>query len=421
MPESALGPVDETRLLQAARAAQLHAPRAVLAASRSAPRCSTSRAASTPAATSRTPPIRRASAPRRRRSCAMVLAGGTRCARPGRGRRRRRRWSRRAAAAARSCASSPRPTRRCWSATASACATRFTLAQLLPDSFGPENLQAMSPALLQAVAAGPRAARPARAPRIAVVLGSGWGGADRADRRTPLRIPYAELAGFPHRHAWPGTPASSGWAASARSEVAVMSGRKHAYESGDVDGHAGSRCARCTRWAARCWCRPTRPAACTPRMAPGSLMLITDHINLSQRSPLVGDERLGALRRHGRMPTTPACAPPRCAWRRDGDVALHEGVYAWNARPAVRDAGRDPHVPAARRRCGGHEHRARDHPGAPRRHARARASRCSPTWRPGLSTEALSHAHTLAQAQAGSERRRPPARRRDLGASHHEH
>ena len=77
-------------------------------------------------------------------------------------------------------------------------------------------------------------ARPQARPRIAVLLGSGWGGLTRqlADAQ---RIPYAELPAFPRA----GVAGHAGelWLGrlGAR-EVAVLSGRSHAYEDGDADG-----------------------------------------------------------------------------------------------------------------------------------------------------------------------------------------
>ena len=70
----------------------------------------------------------------------------------------------------------------------------FTLDELLPHSFGPEHSEArMSEDLaLERI----RAVAPTARPRIAVLLGSGWGGLTRqlADAQ---RLPYAELPGFP--------------------------------------------------------------------------------------------------------------------------------------------------------------------------------------------------------------------------------
>ncbi|MEP7099504.1 MAG: purine-nucleoside phosphorylase, partial [Burkholderiales bacterium] len=79
-----------------------------------------------------------------------------------------------------------------------------------------------------------RALAPNAQPRIAIVLGSGWG-ALTARVKDPIRIRYDQLEGFPQAtvqghsgELWLGRIGAH--------EVAVMSGRKHAYENGDVKG-----------------------------------------------------------------------------------------------------------------------------------------------------------------------------------------
>jgi purine-nucleoside phosphorylase len=73
------------------------------------------------------------------------------------------------------------------------------------------------------------------------VLGSGWDGiADLVQH--PVDIPYAELPAF-RCWAWPAMPAACGWAPSAaarRRAVALLRGRKHAYETGDAAGMKGA-------------------------------------------------------------------------------------------------------------------------------------------------------------------------------------
>ena len=68
-------------------------------------------------------------------------------------------------------------------------------------------------------------------------------------------------------------------------------------------------------------------------MRPGSLMLIGDHLNLVQRSPL--HRRAAATRASSTCatPTTRRCARRRAAAARAGGAALHEGVYAWVLGP----------------------------------------------------------------------------------------
>ena len=170
-----------------------------------------------------------------------------------------------------------------------------------------------------------RARVPGARPRVAVVLGSGWGGlTDHV--QDAIRIAYADLPGFPQAtvagHAgelWLGRIGAV--------EVAVMSGRKHGYETGAVDGmKVALRCLHAL--GCEVLVQTNAAGSLNTDMGSGSLMLIADHINLPQRSPLVGEtgsERFvgmadaydRALRLGARQVAT-----------RMG-VHLHEGVYLW--------------------------------------------------------------------------------------------
>ena len=239
---------------------------------------------------------------------------------------------------------------------------------------------------------------PTAAPRVAVVLGSGWSSVtDRIDGT--LRIPYAELTGFPvatvaghSGELWLGRIGSC--------EVAVMSGRRHVYESGDVQGMK-EPLAALHGLGCRVLVQTNAAGSMHSAMAPGSLMLISDHINLSQRSPLVGD---GGSERFVDMKNAyddglRALASSVAA---SSGVPLHEGVYAWNVGPQFEtpaeirmfrllgaDAVGMSTVPETilARRLG----------------MRVLAISMLTNMAAGLSTEALSHAHTLSQAQAGSD------------------
>jgi purine-nucleoside phosphorylase len=236
-------------------------------------------------------------------------------------------------------------------------------------------------------------------PRIAVVLGSGWGDLT-GYLSEAVQIPYAELAGFPQ-------PTVAGHSAMlwlgylGRQPVAVMSGRQHGYETGAVDGMAVPLqvlrqlgCHTLVQTNAAGSLRRTMPAQ--------SLMLISDHLNLPQRSPLVGltgterfvnmvDAYDPALREHARQVA------------RSTGVALFEGVYAWFLGPQfetpceIRMAqllGADavgmstvPETILAR------------HLGL-----RVLALSLITNLGAGMSQEQLSHAHTLAQARIASQR-----------------
>ena len=240
-----------------------------------------------------------------------------------------------------------------------------------------------------------RARAPNARPRIAVVLGSGWGGAT-AHIAGALRIPYAELGGFPHAtvaghsgELWLGRIGPH--------EVAVMSGRKHAYETGEVDG---MKLPLRTLRALGCEVLVQTNAAGSAKagMGPGSLMLITDHLNLPQRSPLVGES--GSERFVGMANAyDPALRAGAHAVARARGVALHEGVFAWFMGPQFE-------TPAEIRMAQALGAQAVGMSTVPEtilaRHAGMRVLALSliTNMAAGLSDESLSHAHTLAQAEA---------------------
>jgi len=254
-------------------------------------------------------------------------------------------------------------------------------------------MTAASPAVQQLRALAPKAR-----PRIAVVLGSGWGGLTE-HVRDPLRIRYDELPGFPQAtvlghsgELWLGRIGAH--------EVAVMSGRKHAYESGDVKG---MQLPLQTLRALGCEVLVQTNAAGSLRaeMPAGSLMVLTDHMNPSQRSPLVG---AGGSERFVSMldaydPELRATAHAVAA--RSG-VELHEGVYVWTLGPQFE-------TPAEVRMF---RHWGADAVGMSTvpetilaRHAGMRVLALSllTNMAAGLSEESLSHAHTLSQALAAGD------------------
>jgi purine-nucleoside phosphorylase len=234
-------------------------------------------------------------------------------------------------------------------------------------------------------------------PRIAIVLGSGWAGLT-SHVRDPVRIPYAELEGFPA----PGVAGHAGELCLGRlgpHTVAVMSGRKHAYESGAVDGmKLPLRCLR--ELGCEVLVQTNAAGSLRAAMPPGSLMLLSDHLNLPQRSPLVGE---GGAERFVDMAgayDAPLRTQALAAAARHG-TTLHEGVYAWMLGPQFE-------TPAEIRMLQTLGADAVGMSTVPEtliaRHAGMRVLALSliTNMGAGLSGETLSHAHTLAQAQAAS-------------------
>jgi inosine/guanosine/xanthosine phosphorylase family protein len=169
-------------------------------------------------------------------------------------------------------------------------------------------------------------------PTVTMVLGSGLGAvADLIE--DPTVIDYADLPGFPR-------PTVSGHAGRivsgnlASAPVMILQGRAHAYE-----GHAMADLAlpaRALRSAGVETLVLTNAAGgLREDLMPGRLMLITDHINWSGMSPLIGpnNDAIGP-----RFLDMSAAYDPdlRAALKRSADKAgidLAEGVYLWVPGP----------------------------------------------------------------------------------------
>jgi purine-nucleoside phosphorylase len=130
------------------------------------------------------------------------------------------------------------------------------------------------------------------APAIALVLGSGLGGL--AERLTgAIAIPYAEIPHFP-RSTVEGHSGRLLLGRFAGVPLAVMQGRVHCYE-----GYTPQQVIFPTRVLARLGIATmlvtNAAGAIRGDLAPGELVLITDHINFTGANPLSGanDERLG--------------------------------------------------------------------------------------------------------------------------------
>jgi purine-nucleoside phosphorylase len=169
-----------------------------------------------------------------------------------------------------------------------------------------------------------------RAPRIAIVLGSSLGAFVDAVRE-PIRVSYAKLDGFP-------VPRISGHAGElvvgevGGKQVAVLAGRAHPYESGNAGvmrpviealKNAGIEILVLTNAA----------GSLDPKMRPGAIMMLTDHINQAGMNPLIGshgDENF--------VPMTDAYDPQlrnalKAAAKAE-KLKLHEGVYVWYSGPS---------------------------------------------------------------------------------------
>lgn len=163
-------------------------------------------------------------------------------------------------------------------------------------------------------------------PKIALVLGSGLNQVAE-ELEEAVKISYGDLPGFPK-------PTVAGHAGALHIgqlggvPIICLQGRAHAYE-----GHAEQTLAFATRtmWAlgVETFILTNAAGSLDFKAGPGSLMCITDHINMMGISPLVGlnDERFG-----------PRFPDMGNAWNSDlrekmhdcaarEGIALHNGVY----------------------------------------------------------------------------------------------
>ena len=237
------------------------------------------------------------------------------------------------------------------------------------------------------------------APEVAVVLGSGWAGAvDQV--QDAKHLAYAELPAFP-------LPKVEGHVSEVvvgrmgAQRVAMLRGRAHTYESGDCTGMAGAL-RSLKAWGVKALIQTNASGSLSASMPPGSLMLIADHINAPQRSPLVGapgSERFvdmsaaydAELRAHARKVAKAA------------QLSLGEGVYVWALGPQFE-------TPAEIRMFAAWGADAVGMSTVPEtilaRHAGLRVMGLAlmTNMAAGLSAEALTHALTLQQAAVSGER-----------------
>lgn len=152
---------------------------------------------------------------------------------------------------------------------------------------------------------------------VAVVLGSGWGEAADMIGSTGAELALADLPGFD-------APSVSGHGATLRSvqrgdtHCLLFLGRTHLYEGRGVDAVAHSvrtaAAAGCTRVVLTNGCGGLDPA-----WAPGTVVLISDHLNLTGVSPLAGAQFVDL---------TDLYSPRMRATASEVDADLPEGVYA---------------------------------------------------------------------------------------------
>ncbi|MGH3429241.1 MAG: purine-nucleoside phosphorylase [Mycobacteriales bacterium] len=152
---------------------------------------------------------------------------------------------------------------------------------------------------------------------VAVVLGSGWAHAADEFGDPIVELSVEELPGF-------SVPGVAGHAGQVRSvpvggsRVLVFLGRTHLYE-----GHGEKAVAHSVRVAAATGCRTVMltnaAGSLRPEWSVGQPVLVSDHINFTARSPLVGPAFTDL---------TDLYSPRLRALARAADPSIKEGIYA---------------------------------------------------------------------------------------------
>lgn len=164
----------------------------------------------------------------------------------------------------------------------------------------------------------------------AILTGTGLGTvADRlADNAS---FAYEEIDGFPR----PGVSGHSGRLHRGilrDRSVLVFEGRAHAYEAGDA-GTMRLPIAVAKALGVEVLLLTNSSGSLKPEIAPGNLVVVSDHINLSGLNPLIGEQ---SDRRF--VPMVDAYDPKLRALMQSAaqssGIALHEGVYAWFSGPS---------------------------------------------------------------------------------------
>ncbi|MBA2435289.1 MAG: purine-nucleoside phosphorylase [Chthoniobacterales bacterium] len=231
--------------------------------------------------------------------------------------------------------------------------------------------------------------------QIALVLGSGLSSLVQDPARDHV-IPYSEIGGLP-RSTVKGHIGRFLLDEIGGQRVVFAQGRVHLYE-----GHRASDVTAGIRFLARAGITKliltNAAGSVNPDFAPGSWMMITDHLNLTGTTPLLG--------KAGFIDLTDAYSP---AWRtrfaaaaRAKNLRLHEGIYAGMLGPQYETPGEVKML----------RHLGADAIGMSTvcETIQARALglevagfSCLTNWAAGLNPQPLSHAEVLSAGKASSE------------------
>ena len=174
-------------------------------------------------------------------------------------------------------------------------------------------------------------------PKTAIVLGSGLGRFASA-LSGAISIPYGDIPGF-SRSTVVGHSGNLIAGEMSGQRIAVMQGRIHAYE-----GHSGAAIATPIRILKRLGVErlilTNAAGGLRLEMAPGSLVIIEDHINFSQFNPLIGpnDDSFGPRFPDMTDPYDPDLRTMLEQAARETGVVVKKGVYMFAMGPNFETA-----------------------------------------------------------------------------------
>jgi purine-nucleoside phosphorylase len=237
-------------------------------------------------------------------------------------------------------------------------------------------------------------------PRVALVLGSGLAGLADAFEQ-PNSLAYASIAGMPEASV-AGHPGRLVFGKLDGVDVVAMQGRLHAYE-----GHPLAKVVLGVRLMARLGASTlivtNAAGGLDPALAPGSLLAISDHLNLTGQNCLVGEN---ATALGPRFPDLSEAYDRRLRElaqqaAHSAGIELHEGVYAGVLGPSYETPAEVRMLRLLGARAVGmstvHEVIAARHMGV-----RVLGLSCLTNLAAGLSSAPLEHAEVERTARAAS-------------------
>ena len=159
------------------------------------------------------------------------------------------------------------------------------------------------------------------APAWAIVLGSGLGSLIQ-QVQIEGHAPFSEVPGLPASKV-PGHEGQFIWGTFAGTRMLAMQGRVHLYE-----GHAAHHVTAGIRWMHECGIPrvilTNAAGTLNDQFVPGSWMMLTDHLNLTGTTPLLGGPNFFDMT----DVYTPALRKKFATAAAEAQLTLHAGVYA---------------------------------------------------------------------------------------------